>query len=58
MNVLILVADHDDINLVPITIWDSHMPILVTDLYLTRIDLRKDIIQNQRMFKQKERNRS
>lgn len=58
MNVLLLVADHDDINLVSITIWDSHRPILVTDLYLTRTDLKKDIIQNQRVFKQKERNRS
>lgn len=53
MNALILVADHDGISLVSVTIWDSHTLILVTHLYLTETDLRKDILQNQTVFKQK-----
>lgn len=58
MAFLILLSNRDDINLVSIMIWDSHMSILVTELDLTRTHLGKDTIYNQIMLKQEERNKT
>lgn len=54
----ILLSNCDDINLVFIMIWDSHLSILVTELDLTRTHLGKDTIYNQIMLKQEERNKT